>query len=111
MQQILQNPTTRLWCLSGLTGLALMVGVLLGESQARTSASSPAVPSMQANKLNLHTQPSKSIDSEKSQSLKSIWSEERENSDALKQESKKHPAKKRMGLAILFLGIGSKESH
>ena len=36
MKPILQNPTARLWCLSGLTGMVLMAGVLLEEGQART---------------------------------------------------------------------------
>ena len=55
MKQILQNPTARLWCLSGLTGMVLMAGVLLDEGQARTYSPSPDIASIQINELNLHT--------------------------------------------------------
>ena len=67
MKQILQNPTTaRVWCLSGLTGMVLLAGLLLGEGQARTYTPSPIIAPLQVNKQNLQTHLSETVNAGKS---------------------------------------------
>ncbi|MDH3770352.1 MAG: hypothetical protein OET79_05125 [Nitrospirota bacterium] len=109
MKQILQNPTARLWCLSGLTGMVLMAGVLLEEGQARTYSPSPDIASLQINELNLHMPSSETINAGKSQTLKTSQEQKVKDPVTHVQVTDKNPAKKRMGLAILFLGILAKE--
>ena len=109
MKQILQNPTARLWCLSGLTGMVLMAGVLLEEGQARTYSPSPDIASLQIHELSLHTHLSDRINPGKSQPLKSSREQKAKNPTAHKQVEDKQPAKKRMGLAILLLGVLAEE--
>jgi hypothetical protein len=110
MKQILQNPTARVWFLSGLTGMVLMAGVLLEEGQARTSYSpSLDIASLQINELNLHMPSSETINAGKSQTLKTSREQKVKDPVTHVQVTDKNPAKKRMGLAILFLGILAKE--
>ncbi len=109
MKTILQDPTTRIWCLSGLTGIVLMAGVLLEEGQARTYSPSPVNSSIQVNTLNLPTPSSQSMNTKKSETLKAIPKQKANVPAMQKDVEDKGPAKKRMGLAILFLGILAKE--
>ena len=109
MKQILQNPTARLWCLSGLTGMVLMAGVLLDEGQARTYSPSPDIVSIQINELNRHTPSSETSNAGKSQTLKTSREQKVIDPVTHKQVADKQPAKKRMGLAILFLGLLAEE--
>ncbi len=109
MKQFLQNPTARLWCLSGLTGIVLMAGVLLEEGQARTYSISPDIASLQINELNLYTPSSETINSGKSQTLKTSREQKVKDPVTHVLVAEKTLAKKRMGLAILFLGILAEE--
>jgi len=109
MKQILQNPTARVWFLSGLTGMVLIAGLLLEEGQARTYTPSPTIAPLQVNKQNLQTNLSDTINPGKSQALKSSREQKDKNPATHKQVADKQPAKKRMGLAILFLGILAEE--
>ncbi len=109
MKQILQNPTARVWCLSGLTGMILLAGLLLGEGQARTYTPSPVIAPLQINKQNLQTHLSETINPGKSRPLKSNREQKTIDPATHKQVPDKQPAKKRMGLAILFLGILAEE--
>ena len=109
MKQILQNPTARVWFLSGLTGMVLIAGLLLEEGQARTYTPSPTIAPLQINKQNLHTHLSDRINPGKSQPLKSSREQKTTDPATHKQVEDKQPAKKRMGLAILFLGLLAEE--
>ncbi len=99
MTQTAHTSTSRFKCIAALIGLALMTGVLLEDGQARTY--SPSVATNQVSKLDasahavrIHqTQPPKPTVKEQGPTF------------AIQTEAKKHPAKKRMGLAMLFLGI------
>ncbi len=106
MNTIHQNPTTKVWCLSGLTCMVLLAGVLLDEGQARTHPSSQENSTTQAGRLHSHIQ---SPDSTKVVKIESrpIFSSRKNNNPVIQNErTDKNPAKKkRMGLAILFLGI------
>ncbi|MEX0829469.1 MAG: hypothetical protein WD032_04440 [Nitrospirales bacterium] len=105
MKTILQESTTRIWGLSGLTGLVLMAGVLLEEGQARTYSPTPEHSSIQTGSLNRHAPHSESTKIVNRDSRNTSL-EEKTNGPAIQKEgTDKNPAKKRMGLAILFLGI------
>ncbi|UCH91649.1 MAG: hypothetical protein JSU60_02790 [Nitrospirota bacterium] len=111
MKKILQNPKARVWFLSGLTGMVLIAGLLLEEGQARTYTPSIIAP-LHVNKQNLQTHLSETINPQKSQALQSSLKQETRNPathTTHKQAPDKQPAKKRMGLAILFLGILAEE--
>ncbi len=105
MKPILQNPTARLWCLSGLTGMVLMAGVLLEEGQARTYSPSPDIASLQIHELSLQMPSSETINAGKSTALKTSREQKVKHPVTHVQVTDKNPAKKRMGLAMLFLGI------
>jgi hypothetical protein len=109
MKQILQNPTARVWFLSGLTGMVLIAGLLLEEGQARTYTPSPTIAPLQINKQNLQTHFSDRINPDKSQILESSREQKTKNPTAHEQMEDKQPAKKRMGLAILLLGFLAEE--
>ena len=109
MRTILQESTTRIWCLSGLTGLVLMAGVLLEEGQARTNAPTPEYSSTQTSRLNRHAPSSESTKIVKPNSRNTSMEEETNGPATQKEGTDKKPAKKRMGLAILFLGILAEE--
>ena len=109
MKQILQDSTARLWCLSGLTGIVLMAGVLLEEGQARTYDPSPAITSLQVNKPNLQTGLLETIYAGKSQTLRSSQEKKAQDPATHNHVAAKNLQKKRMGLAILFLGILAEE--
>lgn len=109
MNTILQDSTTRSWCLSGLTVMVLMAGVLLEEGQARTYLPSPENSSIQTSRLNRHAQSSESTKTVKLEPLNTSL-EQKANSPIFQKEgTNKNPEKKKMGLAILFLGILAEE--
>ena len=109
MKQILQNSTARLGCLYGLTGMVLMAGVLIEEGQARTYSPSQDIASLHVKELNLTSHSSETTNAGKSQHLKSSRELKSQDPATHKQVADKKPAKKRMGLAILFLGILAEE--
>ncbi len=110
MNTILQNPITRIWSLSGLTGMVLMAGILLDEGQARTYSPSPENRTIQTSRLNRHIQSTESAKTVKIEPL-NPFSDRNTNKPAIQKEgTDKNPSKKkRMGLAILFLGILAEE--
>jgi hypothetical protein len=109
MKQILQNPTARVWFLSGLTGMVLIAGLLLEEGQARTYTTSPTIAPLQVNKQNLQTHLPDTINPWESHSFEASREQKTQTSATHKQVEDKQPAKKRMGLAILLLGILAEE--
>ena len=110
MKTFLHDPAIRIWGLSGLTGMVLMAGVLLEEGQARTYSPSPENSSIQTSRLNVHTHSFGSIITQES-SGKNVVTEQKTLALATEKEvsNKNLAKKKRMGLAILFLGILAKE--
>lgn len=110
MKTILQDSTSRIWCLSGLTAMVLMAGILLEEGQARTYSPSPVNSTIQTSRLDVYMPSSESMITQESPAIK-VGSEQKTPVLAIEKEmADKNPAKKkRMGLAILFLGILAKE--
>jgi hypothetical protein len=87
-----------------------MAGMLLEEGQARTYASSPTHTSTQGNTLNGHTRSAELMNIEQSPAQKTSPKQKRNVPTMQKEGADNNPGKKRMGLAILFLGILAKES-
>ncbi|MDH4192681.1 MAG: hypothetical protein OEY80_04760 [Nitrospirota bacterium] len=110
MKQILQHPTTRLWCLVGLTGMALSAAIFLGEGQARTLTTPPPIESVRAQDTYSTRTLSKSSLLEKNQI--SPTTKPSHHPEAVTQEmnNEEQPKKKRLGLAILFLGMLAEKS-
>ena len=109
MNTILQDSTARSWCLSGLTVIVLMAGVLLEEGQARTYSPSPENSSIQTSRLNRHAQSSESSKPVTLEPLHRSLEHKTSGPIIQKEEKDKNLGKKRMGLAILFLGILAEE--
>ncbi len=105
MKRILQDSRTSMWCLSGLTVMVLMAGVLLEVGQAYTNSSSPVVASFHDHPITLHSHSSTPSNTKKSLSLLSKEKKKAEDPVHHHQVSTKSTAKKRMGFAMIFLGI------
>ena len=86
-----------------------MAGVLLEEDQARTYSPSSVMASLQVTQLNLQTNSSGSINAGESPPPESSR-EHKTNVPAAQEHVKdKNSVQKRMGLAMLFLGILAEE--
>jgi len=109
MNPILQNSTARIWGLSGLTLMVFMAGILLDEGQARTYSPSPGNSSTQTHRLSHRLQSSDSMKRVKVESIQSSSKRTTTKSLIQKEGTDQTPGKKRMGLAILFLGILAEE--
>jgi len=109
MKHLRQNPTARIWFLSGLTGMVLMAGVLLGEGQARVSAPSSVSVSVQSHALIPQTTASHRLKTAQTQSLSSSRKQPAKDFTPQDQLDDKKLEKKRMGLAMLFIGILAEE--
>ena len=86
-----------------------MAGVLLEEGQARTYSPSPDIASLQIHELSLHTPSAETINAGKSPTLNTSREQKVKYPVTHKQVEDKQPAKKRMGLAILLLGVLAEE--
>ena len=86
-----------------------MAGLLLEEGQARTYTPSPDIAPLQVNKQNLQKHWAEKSNPEESQPFKSTREQKTKNSVTHEQVADRQPAKKRMGLAILFLGLRAEE--
>ncbi|WNM59792.1 hypothetical protein [Candidatus Nitrospira allomarina] len=110
MEQIRQHQTTKIWRLVGLTGLALSVAFLLNEAQARElPMPSPIHP------LNIHsTHPismtSKTHPSEKNRTPHPSKFTNHSEAGSRERDNEDKTQKKRLGLAILFLGTLAEKS-
>ena len=105
MQTIFQNPTARIWFLSVLTGMVLLTGLLLGEGKARTYSPSLVDSSIPVlNKMDRPAHLSQPMPIKKVE-IRNAALGKHVNSARQKDIADAKPAKKRMGLAMLFLGI------
>jgi len=109
MKHLRQNPTARLWFLSGLTGMVLMAGVLLEEGQAHVYAPSSVNVSLQSHTLNPETPSSHMIKTGKLQTLSSSRKQPAKGFTPEDHVDDRKLEKKRMGLAMLFMGILAEE--
>lgn len=89
--------------------MILGAGVLIEEGQARTYSPSLDRASLQVKELNLTTPSVEATLVQKPQLLKSSQGQKVKDSAIQGLVGDKKPGKKRMGLAILFLGILAEE--
>jgi hypothetical protein len=108
MKPILHHPTTREWCLLSLTGMAMTAAIFLGEGQAGILSTPPRLPSIN----DQHSPPSGimpktsfSLISRDLQSTTITHYSQMAQKVAQTRESEKNLQKKKVGLAILFLGV------
>ncbi len=86
-----------------------MAAVLLGEGQARTIAPTPDNHSIQVSMVNNSVKSSLSKNTMTTGGQHFNPKQQPTNATPQKERSDKNPEKKRMGLAILFLGILAEE--
>lgn len=110
MKQILQHPTARLWCLVGLTGMALSAIFFLGEGQARTITTPPPVQSIRVQDTYPTGTASKASPSEKNQIPPSTKPTHQPEAVSQEMDHEEQSHRKRLGLAILFLGVLAEKS-
>ena len=104
MQYINHHPTARLWIVTGLTGMVLLAGILLDEGHAGPFSTPLNTEVMPIQKLTVEQSHKYSRISGKMLEKKSTpWDQKK---DGIKQNSvrKQEPGKKRLGLALFFLG-------
>ncbi len=106
MKRLFNHPSTKLWYLIGIMGLALSTFILLDEGQART-LSSVNTPTISSNNQSvLPSNPSSTISSKNSRTSSTNRSSHQATpAKSSKTLSHKKPAKKQAGLAILFLSL------
>jgi hypothetical protein len=109
MKYLQRNPTVRLWCLSGLTGMVLVAGVIFEEGQARVYSPSSVSVSVKSHTLITQTPASHPIKTGKASTLRSAWKQPSKASEAHDPGNDKKLEKKRMGLAMLFMGLLAEE--
>jgi len=89
--------------------MVLIAGVLFDEGQARVYAPSSVSASLQSHTLNPQTIASHSIKTEKGQTLSSSRKQPAKVSETPDPVDDKNLEKKRMGLAMLFMGLLAEE--
>jgi hypothetical protein len=110
MRQILHHPTARLWCLVGLTAMALSAAVFLREGQARTLTTPPPIQSVKVQATHSPEIASKVYPSEKNLAFQSTNLQHHPEVVAQEMGNEEKTNKKRLGLAILFLGVLAEKS-
>lgn len=110
MKQILYHPTARLWCLVGLTGMAISAAVFLGEGQARTLTPPPPMQSVKIQDSHSNEIVSKAYPSEKNRTSQSTNLQPHSEVVAQEMANEDKTNKKRLGFAILFLGVLAEKS-
>lgn len=110
MKHRLRYSTARLWALKGLLGLVFIGGVLLDEGQAGTFSTPQAIEVSQIqipNHPQIHKNASALV---KNYEIESTPIRPREKERHQDSFHKQEPAKKKLGLALLFLGVLAEKS-
>ncbi len=110
MKKKFRHSSIKLWCLVGLSGVSLSAALLLGEGQARTLTTASPHPS-----IRIHDSLASDSGYKKSHSGKN---HDRQPEGIIsstgpglqEMENDEKPNKKRLGLAILFLGVLAEKS-
>jgi len=110
MEQIRHQPTTRSWRLLGLTGLALSVALFLNEGQARTLPIPPPMKSVTVQNTHTFEMASKVQPAEKNHAFQLTKLTQRPEVGTREMEHEDKTQKKKLGLAILFLGMLAEKS-
>lgn len=110
MKQVLHHPTARRWCLVGLTGIALSGAVFFGEGQARTLTTPPPIQSAKIQGALSSGAATKIFPGEKHRESQSTNLTRHPEVVAQEMDNDDKSNKKRLGLAILFLGVLAEKS-
>jgi hypothetical protein len=110
MKQVLHHPTVRRWCLVGLTGIALSAAVFWGDGQARTLTSPPPIQSAKIQSALSSGAATKTYPGEKHRESQSTSLTRHPEMVAQEMDNDDKSSKKRLGLAIIFLGVLAEKS-
>ena len=110
MKQVLHHPTARRCCLVGLTGIALSAAVFFGEGQARTLATSPPIQSVKIQGPLSSAAATKTYPGEKHRESAATNHARQAEVVAQEMDNDDKSSKKRLGLAIIFLGVLAEKS-
>jgi hypothetical protein len=110
MEQIRQQPNTRSWRLLGLTGLAISVALFLNEGQARTLPISSHIQAITVQSPHITERTSRVRPSEKIPASQSTKLPQRPEVGTQQMDNEDNTHRKKLGLAILFLGMLAEES-
>ncbi len=113
MKQTFQKSSTHLWCLYGFTGIVLMGGVLFENNLGHTLVSLPVNSTLQINQQNHSTRPPELARVSPFHLVKSKDTQhltQSKFSGTSAQNPARNLEKRRMGLAILFLGMVAEKS-
>ena len=104
MKRINHHPTARLWTVSGLAGMVLLGGILIGEGHAGPFSTPLNTEVMPIQKLTLEQSHKHSrVSGKKLERQSTPWAQN-ERGITQKSARKQEPWKKRLGLALFFLG-------
>ncbi len=110
MEQIRQQPTTKTWRLLGLTGLALSVAFVLNEGHARELPRPSPIHSLNTHRTHPTNMTSKAHPLEKNRTSQSTKFTNYSEAGSKERDHEDRTQKKRLGLAILFLGTLAEKS-
>jgi hypothetical protein len=110
MKQVLHHPTARRCCLVALTGMVLSAAVFLGEGQTRTLTTPPPIQSVKIQGTHSPAIAAKTCSVEKQGESQStnLTRHPEMVAQGMDNDDKSH--KKRLGLAIIFLGVLAEKS-
>ncbi len=110
MKQVLHHPTARRCFLVALTGMVLSAAVFLGEGQTRTLTTPPSIQSVEIQGIHSPAIAAKTCSVEKQGEYQSTNLTCHPEVVAQKMDNDDKSHKKRLGLAIIFLGVLAEKS-
>ena len=110
MEQIRQQPATKTWRLLGLTGLALSVAFVLNEGHARELPRPSPVQPLNTHRTHPTNRTSKTHPLEKNRTSQPTKFTNPSEAGSKERDHEDKTQKKRLGLAILFLGTLAEKS-
>lgn len=110
MKQRFGYPTTWLWCFLGLTGMALVATILLEDGYARTLTTPPLIQSVKIQDAHSTEIGSKACPLPQNGRLRSMLLNPHPERIGQELDNEERPNKKKLGLAIIFLGVLAEKS-
>jgi hypothetical protein len=110
MKQRFGHPTTWLWYFLGLTGMALVATIFLEDGYARTLTTPPLIQSVKVQDTHSMEMASKACPLPKNGRLRSMLLNSHPEKVGQEMDHEEKPNKKKLGLAIIFLGVLAEKS-
>lgn len=110
MKQRFGYPTTWLWCFLGLTGMALVATILLEDGYARTLTTPPLIQSVKIQDAHSTEMGSQACPLPQNGRHRSTLLNPHPERIGQEMANEEKPSKKKLGLAIIFLGVLAEKS-